>query len=196
MIWLRNNQFQKKTVRSELDFRSLCSPLTFILFLGAIVANLEGSLPKRAYASLEKNIQESEAPAREEGPTPVNGGILYRRYCSRCHGSDGRGLSKRALMPLIPDFTESSWQKSRSNPQLEVTILEGQGRSMPAFGQRLKDEEVRVLVAYIRTFGPYDFAQPSTAVSEFDWRYRLLQEELNELRQQFRELSDSSKPAK
>jgi mono/diheme cytochrome c family protein len=192
MIGLRNDQFQKKIVRSKFDFRSLCSPLTFILFLGAIVANVEGSLPLPVHASLEGNTQDSGTPELEEAPTPVDGGILYRRYCSRCHGSDGRGLSKRALMPQIPDFTESSWQKKRSNSQLEVTILEGQGKSMPAFGQRLKDEEVQALVSHIRAFRPSDFAQPSTGVSEFDRRYRLLQEELNELRKQFRELSDSS----
>jgi len=99
-------------------------------------------------------------------------------------------------MPQIPDFTESSWQKRRSNSQLEVTILEGQGKSMPAFAQRLKDEEVQALVSYIRALGPSDFAPASTAVSEFDRRYRLLQEELDELRRQFRGLSDSSKSSK
>jgi mono/diheme cytochrome c family protein len=192
MIWLRNNQFQKKIVRLRFDFRSLCRPLTFILFLGAILANIAGSLPMPGYASLEKHTQESGIPAREEGPSSVEGGILYRRYCSRCHGSDGRGKSKRAHMPQIPDFTESSWQKRRSNSQLEVTILEGQGRSMPAFSQRLKDEEVQALVSYIRGFNSSDFAPASAAVIEFDQRFRLLQEELNELRQQFRELSDSS----
>ncbi len=195
MIRLRNSQFQKEIVRSRLDFRSLCSPLTFIL-LAAIVANIDGSLPKPAYGSLEKNIQESGAPAREDATNSVAGRILYRQYCCRCHGSDGRGLSKRALMPQIPDFTESSWQKKRSNSQLEVTILEGQGKSMPAFGQRLKDEEVQALVSYIRGFHSSDFAPTSTAASEFDRRYRLLQEELDELRQQFRGLSDSSKSSK
>jgi hypothetical protein len=67
---------------------------------------------------------------------------------------------------------------------------------MPAFGQRLRDGEAQALVSYIRAFRPSDFAQPSTGVSEFDRRYRLLQEELNELRQQFRGLSDSSKSSK
>lgn len=194
MIWLRNHQIQKKPVRSRLNSCEKClgSLSILILFFGAIVANVDGSLPMPAHASLQGNLQGSGLPAREKGPTSVEGGILYRRYCSRCHDSDGRGLSKRALMPQIPDFTESSWQKQRSNSQLEVSILDGQGKSMPAFGQRLKEEDVGALVAYIREFGPSDSAPTSAAVNEFDRRYRLLQEELNELRQQFRELSDSS----
>jgi mono/diheme cytochrome c family protein len=92
----------------------------------------------------------AEAAAPRNRPTAK----LFRRLCVQCHGKDGRGAPGRRTMPAIPNFTLSSWQQSRSNPQLAVSIMEGKNRQMPANRGRVTDQQVSALVAYIRTFGP------------------------------------------
>jgi len=74
-----------------------------------------------------------------------NGAELYARHCSACHGSQGSG---GVGVPLaLPDF-----QNSISDSFLYKTIRLGRpGRVMPAFTQ-LSDNEVKAIVAHIRTW--------------------------------------------
>ena len=78
----------------------------------------------------------------------------YRQNCLTCHGADGRGTAMRTAMPSIPDFTNSAWQRNHSSAQLTASVQTGKGVFMPAFGQRLKPNEIRDLLAYVRAFGP------------------------------------------
>ena len=101
----------------------------------------------------------SSGPARALAAEPGMPGAraaqqLFARYCSQCHGLDGRGGPGRTTMPVIPDFTNRSWQQSRSNAQLTTSILEGKDRLMPANRGMVSDELARDLVAYVRTFAP------------------------------------------
>jgi hypothetical protein len=57
-------------------------------------------------------------------------------------------------MPDLPDFTSHTWQQSRENPQLAVSILDGKGKFMPSFRGRVKADQVFDLVGYVRAFGP------------------------------------------
>jgi hypothetical protein len=92
-------------------------------------------------------------------------------------------------MPTIPDFTSRAWQEGVSDPQLVVATLDGKGALMPAFRGRISDEQAQDLVAYMRAFGPVRAAPPAAADSEFEWRFRELQEQWNELQRQLQELS-------
>lgn len=53
----------------------------------------------------------------------------------------------------VPDFTDPAWQSGQSDAALLAIITEGAAGNpkMPAFGNRLDAEELRALVAYIRT---------------------------------------------
>jgi mono/diheme cytochrome c family protein len=84
---------------------------------------------------------------------------LFARYCSQCHGSDGKGAPGRVTLPTTPDFTNGTWQRSRSNVQMMISILEGKDRAMPANGGMISEQLARDLVAYVRTFAP----QPARA---------------------------------
>jgi mono/diheme cytochrome c family protein len=79
---------------------------------------------------------------------------LFARYCSQCHGPDGKGGPGRVTMPTIPDFTNHSWQQSRSKVQLTISILEGKDRLMPANRGMVSNELAADLVDYVRTFAP------------------------------------------
>jgi mono/diheme cytochrome c family protein len=121
--------------------------------------------------------------------------VLYREYCLNCHGKDGRGTELKAAMPVIPDFTNPTWQQSRSNPQLSVSILEGKGTLMPPFRDRVKQDQVNDLMAYIRAFGPTQASNPDlTKPTNFEEQIRRLQQEWDTLEKQLQELSKKPKP--
>src|SRR5437660_1141987 len=74
---------------------------------------------------------------------------LYSRYCVRCHGVDGRGVWD---IPDVPDFTNGTWQASRSDAQLARIVWEGRGAVMPRFRGTLTYEQTWDLARYLRTF--------------------------------------------
>ncbi len=89
------------------------------------------------------------------------GKSLYDRYCSTCHGLDGRGEGPASvyLFPKPRDFTRGIF-KFQSTPvgslptdqDLLRTITRGMpGSAMPAW-DRLGDEERSEILAYLKTF--------------------------------------------
>jgi hypothetical protein len=60
----------------------------------------------------------------------------------------------RRRHPEIPNFTDPAWQARRSEAQLLASILDGKGTGMPSFREKLSADQVRALIAYVRTFAP------------------------------------------
>jgi quinol-cytochrome oxidoreductase complex cytochrome b subunit/cytochrome c len=146
-------------------------------------------------------IEPKPAPPRlgkEPGPLPEDiekaaartrvATTHYRQYCLSCHGVDGRGeAAMRPAMRDLPDFTARSWQDAVTNAQLTAGILDGKGTLMPAFRGRISEFEAQDLTAYIRAFGPT--RKPTEpGASDFEKRFRQLEEEMNEWQKQLREL--------
>ena len=69
----------------------------------------------------------------------------YKAKCAACHGADGKG--KDALK--TQDFASAAVQ-GMSDAELTTIITDGKGK-MPAYGKSLKPEQIKDLVAYIRT---------------------------------------------
>jgi quinol-cytochrome oxidoreductase complex cytochrome b subunit/mono/diheme cytochrome c family protein len=139
--------------------------------------------------------------AKPPSPPPVSAEMaartrvatgLYRQYCLVCHGADGRGYEIRGSMPTIPDFTSGVWQDSVSNAQLGASILDGKGTLMPAFRGRVGDDQAQDLIVYVRSFGPVRAAPLESAASDFEKRFREVQNQWSELQRQFQELSKPS----
>ena len=144
--------------------------------------------------SLQPPLPPRSAPAAPESPDMRE---LFRQYCGKCHGEDGTGGPARGLLPGIPDFTNASWQARRADTQLMSSILDGKGSDMPPQGGNISEQQVRGLVAYVRGFAPTrekpgQGEQAGRAMASFDERFRLLQVQQDELRRQFRELSQAS----
>jgi cytochrome c6 len=72
---------------------------------------------------------------------------LYKSKCAACHGADGTGSAMGKKLGAH-DFTTDEVQKM-SDAQLADTITNGKNK-MPKYAS-LKPEEVKGLVAYIRT---------------------------------------------
>ena len=72
----------------------------------------------------------------------------YKSKCAACHGADGTGSSMGTKMGAH-DFTSAAVQ-GMSDAQLTDAITNGKNK-MPKYGTSLKPEDIKGLVAYIRT---------------------------------------------
>jgi mono/diheme cytochrome c family protein len=89
----------------------------------------------------------------------ANGGKLYKRYCSGCHGADGRG-GAHTFMPHIQNLTRKDYIEFIPDGFLFTVIAEGGvavGKSgyMPAWRGTLSDQDIKNVIAFIRTLPTY-----------------------------------------
>jgi mono/diheme cytochrome c family protein len=75
--------------------------------------------------------------------------------CAQCHGKDGRADTKMGKQVGAKDLTDPKVQASFTNAQATAAIKDGVktgGRTtMKAFGGKLSDDDIKALVAYVRT---------------------------------------------
>ena len=84
---------------------------------------------------------------------------MYRAACATCHGPDGTGSPQSVVgfdAPL-PDFTDCAFATGEPDPDWFAVVHEGGpvrglDRHMPAFGDALSPEDIRLAVAHVRTF--------------------------------------------
>ena len=94
----------------------------------------------------------AEAQDRAEGQK------YYVTYCSGCHGESGRGDGPAAeSLPVKPtNHTDGAVMKQLSDKFLLEIISKGGasvGKSpfMPAWGNQLREKQIRDIVAYLRS---------------------------------------------
>jgi ubiquinol-cytochrome c reductase cytochrome b subunit len=160
-------------------------------------------IPPPVKPEVKPPVEPAPVAPPKKGPTPLPAEIaeaaertraataFYRQYCLSCHGADGRGTEIRSSMPAIPDFTRQSWQAGQTNARLAVSILDGRGALMPAFRGRVGKAAAQDLVAYVRAFGPARAEPTAPPASDFEKRFRELEQEWNELQRQLRDLPRS-----
>jgi mono/diheme cytochrome c family protein len=68
---------------------------------------------------------------------------LYKSKCAMCHGADGAKAAGH-------DFSSAEVQK-KSDADLTAVIADGKPPKMPKYADKLKPEEIKGLVDYIRT---------------------------------------------
>jgi len=73
---------------------------------------------------------------------------LYKTHCVLCHAPDGSGSSPSGRALKAQDLRSELIQK-KTDAELAASITNGKGK-MPAFGKKLKPDQVAQLVAYIR----------------------------------------------
>ena len=79
----------------------------------------------------------------------------WEKNCMACHGKDGKGATKAGRMAGVKDFTDEAYQKSFSDEKAHASIKDGikddKGKEkMKAFAEKLTDDEINALVAYVR----------------------------------------------
>jgi mono/diheme cytochrome c family protein len=79
-----------------------------------------------------------------------DGAALYKAKCAMCHGPDGTGQTPTGKAMKVRDFTSADVQK-QTDAELTKIVTDGKGK-MPVYKGKLTDEEIKALVAFIRTF--------------------------------------------
>ncbi len=127
----------------------------------------------------------------------IKGKKLYFALCAPCHGGmgDGKGFSRSFVMPKPRDFTSGIF-KYRSTPSgqpptdedlIRVTKKGNPGTAMPAYGDKLSDEETLLIIRYIKeevapdvfkiTPTPYSISDPPEASADLIAKGRKLYEQ-------------------
>ena len=116
--------------------------------------------PSPAPATTPAVATASPPPLTAPAPAPTRVGMapeqMYRAICIACHDVDGKGTLVRKAMPTIPDFTDLKWHASRTDADLQNSILVGKGQLMLAMKDKLDlgHTDVKDMVAFIRAFRP------------------------------------------
>lgn len=81
---------------------------------------------------------------------------IYEKDCAKCHGVDGKGQTKMGQKLGIKDYTDAKVQADLKDEDAVKAIKEGlkdkDGKVLMKPAESLSDEDVKGLVAYIRTF--------------------------------------------
>jgi mono/diheme cytochrome c family protein len=121
---------------------------------------------------LATTLQAADAPAPEAGRAapaectpqgalrgdPERGRVLHAEHCAECHGLDGKAEVIVLHMDIPPrDQSEAAYMKTLPDSYLYLAICQGGaavGRNfiMPAWAGVLGDQDIRDLIAWIRTF--------------------------------------------
>jgi mono/diheme cytochrome c family protein len=82
----------------------------------------------------------------------------WNANCAACHGKDGKGRTLMGRKLDIKDLTDAKVQASFDDAQATKAIKEGvteNGKeTMKAFGDKFSDDEIKALVAKVRSFKP------------------------------------------
>ena len=79
----------------------------------------------------------------------------WNNNCVQCHGAAGKGDTKMGKMLNAADLTDPKKQASFTDAQAAAAIKDGikqNGKTaMKAFGGKLSDDEIKALIAYVRS---------------------------------------------
>lgn len=81
---------------------------------------------------------------------------LWNQHCVSCHGKDGKGQTKAGRKAGVKDQTDPQYQAGLTDEKMFTAIKQGlkeDGKEkMKPFADKLKDEEIKALVAHVRSF--------------------------------------------
>lgn len=115
-------------------------PLGLMLILGPFSAS-NGSAASRTPLADASTLRQD-----------VPGRGLYLEHCKICHGIQGvpsKLVARR--FAKIPDLTDPLFLGKRSDDSILVVLQNGIGRDMKSFSDKLSTDEMRAVVAYVRS---------------------------------------------
>ena len=119
------------------------SPVIRRLALVLLVASLLlGYAMSQAVASRSQRSQAPPAKTKEAKR-------LFKQKCSKCHGQDGAGNNYGQIIGTT-NLTNPEWQERADDKRIINSIKHGKGQ-MPAFGEKLSEEQITSLMLYVRT---------------------------------------------
>ncbi len=80
----------------------------------------------------------------------------WEKHCQKCHGADGKGETKMGRQSGAKDYTDPKVQAELTDEKaikiIKEGIVEKGKKKMDPYGDKLTDDEIKALVAYIRAF--------------------------------------------
>jgi cytochrome c oxidase cbb3-type subunit 3 len=73
------------------------------------------------------------------------GATQFMTFCAACHGADGKGMAAVGA----PNLTDDVWLYGGDVETLRETVVKGRMGQMPAFQDKLGEQRVRLLAAYV-----------------------------------------------
>lgn len=106
--------------------------------------------------------KETAKDGPEKGPLPyttksiARGRQFYLVHCVECHDQDGKGLGRRDFNGTPPaDLTDpDAWLYGTSAPAIFASTREGTKNDMPAFKDKMQDEQIWHVVNFLRSLWP------------------------------------------
>jgi len=132
-------------IRQSLQYLSQADVHAMAVYLKSLTANESGTVPGVSFSVMSGNLRRHLDL----------GGQLYEEYCQTCHGADGKGASgiypalagNRSVMMKSPVNAIHSVLNGGYSP---TTAANPKPYGMPPFQQILRNEEVALVVSYIR----------------------------------------------
>ncbi len=80
----------------------------------------------------------------------------WEQHCVKCHGADGKGNTSMGRQSGAKDYTDAKVQEEIKDANAVKVIKEGiteKGKKkMDPYGDKLNDEEIKALIAVVRSF--------------------------------------------
>ena len=80
----------------------------------------------------------------------------WANSCARCHGADGKGQTTMGKKLNCKDYTDAGVQAALTDDAAFKAIKEGfktsEGKSVMKPAANMSDDDIKALVAYMRTF--------------------------------------------
>ena len=80
----------------------------------------------------------------------ADGAAIYKTNCNTCHGPTGAGDTPAGKMMKAKPLGGADVQKF-TDAEMAALIANGKEK-MPKFGQKLSADDIKAVVAYVRTF--------------------------------------------
>lgn len=100
-----------------------------------------------ALVALSVSLLTATSNLRAEDKSPAT----FRQKCAACHGPDGKAQTPAAKNLGVKSFADPAVAKM-SDADLSAAIEKGKGK-MPSYGKAMSGDDVKAMVAYIRTLG-------------------------------------------
>ena len=79
----------------------------------------------------------------------------YDKSCASCHGKDGKGDTKMGKKEGVKDYTDpKTWEgldDAKAFKSVKEGMKEGDKVKMKPFADKLSDDDIKAVIAYMRT---------------------------------------------
>jgi len=82
--------------------------------------------------------------------------VNWEKQCQKCHGADGKGQTRMGRQAGVKDYTDPKNQAEMKDDKALTAIKDGivekDKKKMDPYKDKLTDDEIKALIAYMRAF--------------------------------------------